>query len=77
MKCTNVGELDGHRMNFKYDEQCPPRNHKDFCDDKYPIHVNNPTPCTSLLGCDIVDDFVSADDMHQGRRCKVATFVDK
>ncbi|XP_061502470.1 uncharacterized protein LOC133391554 [Anopheles gambiae] len=61
MKCTIVGELDGHRMYFRYGEQCPPRNHKEFCDDKYPTHVNNPT---SLLGCDIIDDFVSAEDMH-------------
>ncbi|XP_041768132.1 uncharacterized protein LOC121591554 [Anopheles merus] len=67
MKCTIVGELEGHRMYFPYGEQCAHRNHKDFCDDKYPTHVNNPTPFTSLLGCDIIDDFVSAEDIHLKR----------
>uniref|UniRef100_A0A182V3E0 Uncharacterized protein n=1 Tax=Anopheles merus TaxID=30066 RepID=A0A182V3E0_ANOME len=63
-KCTIVGLLDGHRMYFAYDAERQPRNHSDFGDDKFPSHVNKRTPLTRLLGCDIVADFVSAEDMH-------------
>uniref|UniRef100_A0A182UQG0 Uncharacterized protein n=1 Tax=Anopheles merus TaxID=30066 RepID=A0A182UQG0_ANOME len=53
-------------MYFTYDAERHPRNHSDFCDDKYPSHVNKRTPLTRLLGCDMVADFVSlwAEDMH-------------
>ena len=50
-------------MYFTYDAERQPRNHSDFCDGKYPTHVNKRTPLTRLLGCDIVADFV-AEDMH-------------
>nr|XP_049462025.1 uncharacterized protein LOC120961284 [Anopheles coluzzii] len=63
-KCTIVGELHGHRMYFAYDAERQPRKHSDFCDGKYPTHVNKRTPLTRLLGCDIEADFVSAEDMH-------------
>ncbi|XP_061502459.1 uncharacterized protein LOC133391548 [Anopheles gambiae] len=63
-KCTIVGELHGRRMYFAYDAERQPRKHSDFCDGKYPTHVNKRTPLTRLLGCDIEADFVSAEDMH-------------
>uniref|UniRef100_A0A182WV85 Transposase domain-containing protein n=1 Tax=Anopheles quadriannulatus TaxID=34691 RepID=A0A182WV85_ANOQN len=64
MKCTIEGEMEQNQIFFRYDAERQSRNHEDFCEDKYPTHVINPTPLTTMDRCDIIRDLIAAEDVQ-------------
>nr|XP_040226720.2 uncharacterized protein LOC120951828 isoform X1 [Anopheles coluzzii] len=64
MKCTIEGEMEQNQIFCRYDAERQSRNHEDFCEDKYPTHVINPTLLTTMDRCDIIRDLIAAEEVQ-------------